>query len=119
MSAATKEVLKKLSHLEFLKLAIPRLRSDGRKGVNPQFSGLNEAACKYFDISMAEWKAITGELAKSGEIVIRPMSYSRLVGHDKKGNEIREQAGSVILYLAGEAPTSDKANDVLKDLGLA
>jgi hypothetical protein len=88
----------KLSYEEFVKQAILKLRTGDYKGIHTVYSGFNEAFRKYFDgVNPIE---ITNQLAKEKKIVIRPVK------------------GGVMLYLPEEVPQSDKAEQVLKKMGL-
>jgi hypothetical protein len=89
---------KKLTYEEFLKQAILKLRTGDYKGIHTVYSGFNEAFRKYFD--GANPIEITNRLAEEKKIVIRPVK------------------GGVMLYLPEEVPQSDKAEQVLKKMGL-
>jgi hypothetical protein len=89
----------KLSYEEFIKQAILKLRTGDYRGIHTVYSGFNEAFRKYFD--GANPIEIANQLAKENKIVIRPVK------------------GGVMLYLPGEAPQSDKAEQVLKKMGLS
>jgi len=88
----------KLTYEEFVKQAILKLRTGDYKGIHTVFSGFNEAFRKYFD--GANPIEITNQLAQAKKIVIRPVK------------------GGVMLYLPEEVPQSDKAEQVLKKMGL-
>jgi hypothetical protein len=88
----------KLTYEEFVKQAILKLRTGDYKGIHTVYSGFNEAFRKYFD--GANPIEITNQLAKEKKIVIRPVK------------------GGVMLYLPEEVPQSDKAEQVLKKMGL-
>jgi len=90
---------KKLSHDEFVKLAILKLRTAPYKGVHSVFSGFNEAFKIYFDGDNPV--PITNQLAESGAIAIRPT-----------------KAG-VVLYLPEDAPQKiSRGEEALKKMGL-
>ncbi len=89
----------KLTYEEFVRKAILKLRTGEYKGIHSVYSGFNEAFRKYFED--ADPIKITGQLAKENKIVIRPVK------------------GGVMLYLPEEVPQSDKAQQVLKKMGLA
>jgi len=91
-------VTEKLSYEEFVKQAILKLRTGDYKGIHTVYSGFNEAFRKYFD--GANPIEITNQLAKENKIVIRPIK------------------GGVLLYLPEEVPQTDKAEQVLKKMGL-
>ena len=88
----------KLSYEEFVKQAILKLRTRDYKGIHTVYSGFNEAFRKYFD--GANPVEITNQLAEEKKIVIRPAK------------------GGVMLYLPEEVPQTDKAEQVLKKMGL-
>lgn len=89
----------RLSPLEFVSLAITRLRTGNYKGIHTVYSGFNEAFKKYFD--GADPVETTNKLSDEGAIQLRPV---------KRG---------VMLYLPGEAPgTADRAEAALRKMGL-
>lgn len=88
---------KKLSHEEFVKQAILKLRTDNFKGIHSVYSGFNEAFKQYFDGE--DPIKITTSLAEEGKIVIRPTR------------------GGVALYFPGEAPQT-RGENALKKMGL-
>jgi hypothetical protein len=88
----------KLTYEEFVKQAILKLRTGDYKGIHTVYSGFNEAFRKYFD--GANPIEITNQLAKEKKIVIRPVK------------------GGVMLYLPEQFPKTDKAEQVLKKMGL-
>jgi hypothetical protein len=88
----------KLTYEEFVKQAILKLRTGDYKGIHTVYSGFNEAFRKYFD--GANPIEITNKLAEEKKIVIRPIK------------------GGVILYLPDDVPQVDKAEQVLKKMGL-
>ena len=88
----------KLTHEEFVKQAILKLRTRDYKGIHTVYSGFNEAFRKYFD--GANPVEITNQLAQQKKIAIRPVK------------------GGVMLYLPDEVPQTDKAEQVLKKMGL-
>jgi len=74
----------KLSHEDFFKMAILRLRDTSKsQGIHSVFSGFNEAFREYFGEDPVK---VTQELANKGKIEIRPV---------KRG---------VMIYLSGGAP---------------
>lgn len=89
---------KKLSHEEFVKQAILKLKTNPYKGIHSVYSGFNEAFKKYFDGE--DPVKITNRLAKEGKIFIRPVK------------------GGVVLYLPEDAPQMNRADEVLKKMGL-
>jgi hypothetical protein len=89
---------KKVSHEEFVSLAILKLRTGNFRGIHSVYSGFNEAFKLYFEGENPV--QITGKLAEDGKIVIRPT---------KRG---------VMLYLPGEAPQSNRGENALKKMGL-
>ncbi len=92
------KMAQKLSYEEFIKQAILKLRTGNYKGIHSVYSGFNEAFRKYYDgINPIE---ITNQLAKENKIVIRPVK------------------GGVMLYLPNDAPHTQKADIVLKKMGL-
>lgn len=88
----------KLTQEEFVKLAIARLRLENYKGIHSVYSGFNEAFKAYFDGGNPI--DATGELARLGKIVLRPVK------------------GGVMLYLPGEGPEMSRADMALKKMGL-
>lgn len=88
----------KLSHEEFIKQAIIRLRTDPYKGIHSVYSGFNEAFKKYFEGE--DPVKITNTLAADGKLFIRPVR------------------GGVILYLPEDAPKTTRADEALKKMGL-
>jgi len=88
----------KLTYEEFIRQAIVKLRTGNYKGIHTVYSGFNEAFRKYFD--GANPIEITNRLAKENKIAVRPVK------------------GGVMLYLPEEVPQSDKAEQVLKKMGL-
>jgi hypothetical protein len=88
----------KLSPEEFVKLAIGRLRLENYKGIHSVYSGFNDAFKSYFD--GANPIDATGELARLGRIVLRPVK------------------GGVMLYLPGEGPEMNRGDMALKKMGL-
>jgi hypothetical protein len=88
----------KLSYEEFVKQAILKLRTGEYKGIHSVYSGFNDAFRKYYPgIDPVE---ITNQLAKETKIAVIP------------------RKGGVMLYLSNEAPQFDKADQVLKKMGL-
>jgi len=88
----------KLSHEEFFKIAILRLRDMSRsRGIHSVFSGFNQAFREYFGDDPIK---VTQELARLGKVEIRPVR------------------GGVMIYLPGEAPQSrrDLGKEVLKKI---
>lgn len=78
--------MKRLSHEDFFKKAILRLRDISKsRGIHSVFSGFNQAFREYFDEDPVK---VTQDLASKGKIEIRPV---------KRG---------VMIYLPGEAPRS-------------
>jgi len=88
----------KLSHEEFIKQAIVKLRAGNFRGIHSVYSGFNEAFKKYFNGE--DPVKVTTKLAKEGKIVIRPTK------------------GGVVLYLPEEAPQMVRAENALKKMGL-
>jgi hypothetical protein len=88
----------KLSHEEFIKQAITKLRTGNFKGIHSVYSGFNEAFKKYFDGE--DPVKVTNKLAKEGKLAIRPTK------------------GGVVLYLPEEAPQMVRAEHALKKMGL-
>src|SRR4030043_1459497 len=86
----------KLGQEEFVKLALPRLRIENYKGIHSIYSGFNEAFKSYFD--GANPIDATGELARLGKIVIRPVK------------------GGVMLYIPGEGPEVSRGGMALKKM---
>jgi hypothetical protein len=88
----------KLSPEEFIRLAIARLRLENYKGIHSVYSGFNDAYKSYFD--GANPIDATGELARTGKIMLRPVK------------------GGVMLYLPGEGPEMSRGDLALKKMGL-
>ncbi len=89
---------RKLTHEEFVNLAIQKLRSGTYKGVHTVFSGFNEAFKLYFPGDNPI--EATNKMAEEGKIAVRPT-----------------KAG-VILYLPQEAPQGSRGEEALKKMGL-
>ena len=88
----------KLSHEEFIKQAILKLRTGNYKGIHSVYSGFNEAFKRYF--AGEDPVKITNQLAKEGKIFVRPAR------------------GGVVLYLPDDAPTITRGDQALKKMGL-
>ena len=88
----------KLSHEEFVKQAILKLRTGNFKGIHSVYSGFNEAFKKYFDGDNPI--ETTNKLAHEGKIIIRPAK------------------GGVVLYLPDDVPSMTRADEALKKMGL-
>jgi len=88
----------KLGPEEFVKLAIARLRLENYKGIHSVYSGFNDAFKSYFD--GANPIDATGELARTGKIVLRPVK------------------GGVMLFLPGDGPEMNRGDMALKKMGL-
>lgn len=89
----------KMSHEEFVKLAIVKLRTGNFRGIHSVFSGFNEAFKRYY--GDADPIETTNALSEKGRIALRPV---------KRG---------VMLYLPEEAPEfADKAELALRKMGL-
>jgi len=88
----------KIGPEEFIKLAIARLRLENYKGIHSVYSGFNEAFKTYFE--GANPIDATGELARLGKIVLRPVK------------------GGVMIYLPGEGPEMSRGDMALKKMGL-
>jgi len=89
---------KKLSHEEFVKLAIVKLRNGNFKGIHSVYSGFNEAFRKYYEGD--DPVQVTNGLGQEGKLVIRPV---------KSG---------VMLYLSEDAPQGDRGDQALRKMGL-
>jgi hypothetical protein len=83
---------------EFVKLAIERLRLENYKGIHSVYSGFNDAFKSYYD--GANPIDATGEMARLGKLVIRPVK------------------GGVMLYLPGDGPEMSRGDMALKKMGL-
>ena len=88
----------KMSSEEFVKLAIARLRLENYKGIHSVYSGFNDAYKSYFE--GANPIDATGELARLGKIMLRPVK------------------GGVMLYLPGEGPEMNRGDMALQKMGL-
>ncbi len=89
---------KKLSHEEFVNLAIEKLRTGNFKGIHSVYSGFNEAFMIYFEGDNPV--PVTNKLAEDGKIVIKPT---------KRG---------VMLYITGEEPQWTRGEGALQKMGL-
>jgi hypothetical protein len=91
----------KLSHEDFVKKAIVKLRKDGYKGIHSTFSGFNTACRKYYEVDAKDKLPITivNKLASEGKIAIRPMK------------------GGVMIYLPEEYEGSTADKTLAKILG--
>jgi hypothetical protein len=89
---------KKLSHEEFVRLAIVKLRNGNFKGIHSVYSGFNEAFRKYYEGD--DPVQVTNGLGQEGRLVIRPV---------KSG---------VMLYLSEDAPQGDRGDQALRKMGL-
>ena len=90
---------KKLSHPEFVKLAIETLRTGTFKGIHTVYSGFNEAFRVYY--GGEDPIQVTTALAAEGAIALRPVRHG------------------VMLYLPGEAPVAiNRGEQALKKMGL-
>ncbi len=88
----------KINPEEFVRLAIDRLRLENYKGIHSVYSGFNDAFKSYYD--GANPIEATGELARLGKIVLRPVK------------------GGVMLYLPGDGPEMNRGDMALKKMGL-
>lgn len=88
----------KIGAEEFVKLAVGRLRLENYKGIHSVYSGFNDAFKSYFD--GANPVDATGELARLGKIVLRPVK------------------GGMMIYLPGEGPEMSRGDMALKKMGL-
>jgi hypothetical protein len=98
MSSWRKDVTKKLSHEEFVRLAIVKLRNGNFKGIHSVYSGFNEAFRKYYEGD--DPVQVTNGFDQEGRLVIRPV---------KSG---------VMLYLPEDAPQGDRGDQALRKMGL-
>jgi hypothetical protein len=89
---------KKLSHEEFVSLAIQKLRTGNFRGIHSVYSGFNEAFKLYFEGENPV--SVTNQLAEDGKIALRPT---------KRG---------VMLYIPGEEPQSTRGEGALQKMGL-
>ena len=87
-----------LTREEFVIRAINKLRREPYKGIHSVYSGFNDAYKSYFD--GANPIDATGELARTGKIMLRPVK------------------GGVMLYLPGEGPEMSRGDLALKKMGL-
>lgn len=89
----------KLTHEEFVELAILKLRTENFRGIHTVYSGFNEAFKLYFEGENPI--ELTNKLAEEGKIVLRPTR------------------GGVVLYLPGEATqTATRGETALRKMGL-
>ena len=91
-------MIKKLSHEEFVRLAIVKLRNGNFKGIHSVYSGFNEAFRKYYEGD--DPVQVTNGFSQEGRLVIRPI---------KSG---------VMLYLPEDAPQGDRGDQALRKMGL-
>ena len=89
---------KKLSHEEFVRLAIVKLRNGNFKGIHSVYSGFNEAFRKYYEGD--DPVQVTNGFSQEGRLIIRPV---------KSG---------VMLYLPEDAPQGDRGDQALRKMGL-
>ncbi len=89
---------KKLSHEEFVSLAILKLRTESFRGIHSVYSGFNEAFKLYYEGENPI--PVTTRLAEEGKIALRPV---------KRG---------VMLYLRGEEPQETRGESALRKMGL-
>ncbi|MBI5526422.1 MAG: hypothetical protein HY897_08805 [Deltaproteobacteria bacterium] len=89
----------KISHEEFVKTAVEKLRTEGYKGIHSVYSGFNEAFKEYYPGE--DPVATTTKLSKEGKITLLPVK------------------GGVMIYLPGEAPAKlSRGGEALKKMGL-
>jgi hypothetical protein len=98
MRSWRRDVTKKLTHEEFVRLAIVKLRNGNFKGIHSVFSGFNEAFRKYYEGD--DPVQVTNGFGEEGRLVIRPV---------KSG---------VMLYLPEDAPQGDRGEQALRKMGL-
>ncbi len=96
---ATKTMARPKTPKEFVLMAIPLLRNDGYKGCHSTYSGFNDAFKALFPA--LDVITETRKLQEAGIIKLIPA---------KRG---------VTIYLAADAPKSDKKEAAFKKLGLA
>lgn len=90
---------RQLSHEDFVKLAVEKLRTGTFRGIHSVFSGFNAAFKKYY--GGEDPVRTTTRLAEEGKIVIRPSK------------------GGVRLYIPGEdPPQEDPGEAALRKMGL-
>ena len=89
--------IEQMTHLAFFEKAIKTLRGSKDKGIHSVYSGFNDAFRQYFNSD--------------------PVAATKQLTADKK-LEIRPVRGGVMLYLPGEAPVNDTAQQTLKKMGL-
>jgi hypothetical protein len=88
----------KITHEEFVKQAILKLRTGEYKGIHSVYSGFNEAFREYYDGD--DPVKVTNQLAEKKKIVIRPVK------------------GGVIIWLPEDVPQTNRGSEVLKKMGL-
>lgn len=87
-----------ITHEEFVKLAVEKLRTGAFKGIHSVYSGFNAAFKTYY--RGEDPVRTTTRLAEEGKIVIRPSK------------------GGVRLYIPGEDPQDDPGRTALTKMGL-
>ncbi len=88
----------KLSHEEFVRLAIEKLRLDNYKGIHTVYSGFNEAFKTYF--GGEDPIEVTDRLANEGRIGLRPVK------------------GGVMIFPPGEGAILSRGDLALQKMGL-
>ena len=88
----------RLSHEEFVRLAIEKLRLDNYKGIHTVYSGFNEAFRAYFGGENPI--ETTDRLAAEGKIGLRPVK------------------GGVMIFPPGEGAQLGRGDMALKKMGL-
>jgi len=86
-----------LSEEEFVIEGITRLRKEPYKGIHSVFSGFNDAFRRHFNKDPVE---LTSKMASEGKVEIVPQKSGK----------------GVMLYLPGEGPRGQKADDALKKI---
>ncbi len=111
-----------MSYEAFVNNAILKLRDvDKSKGINPRFSGLNEAMKVYYG---ADALAKETEQVKIGEDTVNMTGASAIVQRLAKAGKIdmRPTRGGVQIFIKGElkgSQSSTQGTAVLTKLGLA
>ncbi len=88
----------RLSHEEFIRLAIDKLRLENYKGIHTVYSGFNEAFKTYFGGENPI--ETTDRLASEGKLGLRPVK------------------GGVMIYPPGEGAELSRGDLALKKMGL-
>jgi len=110
-----KDVKKKLSYEDFVKLAIVKLRKEGKKAIHSVYSGFNNAFKTYYATRDAKGDIVKDTFGKP-VCEINPVDITNALAKEGK-IDLRPTKGGVTLYLKGEMK-GDVATEVLKTMGV-